>query len=78
MNKLNFKNGTIEVAFTKEDMLSILEDYLGHSETENILCDERWKHVFDPDKADKYYIKKIVRIKSGSSVSIIIMEHWNW
>jgi hypothetical protein len=78
MNKLNLKNGTIEVAFTKKDMLSILEDCIGSSEIENILCDERWKHVFDPDKADKYYIKKIVRIKSGSSVSIIIMEHWNW
>jgi hypothetical protein len=78
MNKLNLKNGTIEVAFTKKDMLSILEDCLGSSEIENILCDERWEHLFDPDKADKYYIKKIVRIKSGSSVSIIIMEHWNW
>lgn len=78
MNKLNFKNGTIEVAFTKKDMLSILEDYLGHSETESILCDKRWKHLFDPDKADNYYIKKIVRIKSGSSVSIMVMEHWNY
>lgn len=78
MNKLNFKNGTIEVAFTKKDMLSILEDYLGSSEIERILCDERWKYLFDPDKADKYYIKKVVKIKSGSSVSIMLMEHWNW
>jgi hypothetical protein len=78
MNKLNFKNGTIEVAFTKKDMFSILEDYLGSSEIESILCDNRWKYLFDPDKADKYYIKKVVRIKSGSSVSIMLMEHWNW
>jgi hypothetical protein len=78
MKKLNFKNGTIEVASTRKDMLSILEDYLGHSETESILCDERWKYLFDPDKADNYYIKKIVRIKSGSSVSLMVMEHWNY